>query len=85
MVPTEILAEQHYTSLKRMFNDKLNIGLLTGSSTAKERRELLEQLRLGEIDILLGTHALIQEGVDFKDFHKVSTFSYLFSFCDTFI
>lgn len=67
MVPTEILAEQHYTSLKRMFNDKLNIGLLTGSSTVKERKELLEQLRLGKIDILLGTHALIQEGVDFKD------------------
>lgn len=67
MVPTEILAEQHYTSLKRMFNDKLEIGLLTGSTTAKERRELLARLIAGEIDILLGTHALIQEGVDFKD------------------
>ena len=67
MVPTEILAEQHYTSLKRMFNDKLEVGLLTGSTTAKNRRELLERLIAGEIDILLGTHALIQEGVDFKD------------------
>lgn len=67
MVPTEILAEQHYTSLKRMFAGKLEIGLLTGSSTAKERRELLERLLIGEIDILLGTHALIQEGVEFKD------------------
>lgn len=67
MVPTEILAEQHYTSLKRMFAGKLEVGLLTGSSTAKERRELLERLLIGEIDILLGTHALIQEGVGFKD------------------
>src|SRR5699024_5437818 len=67
MVPTEILAEQHYTSLKRMFHNKLKIGLLTGSTTAKERREILALLRSGEINILLGTHALIQQGVDFKN------------------
>ncbi len=67
MVPTEILAEQHYISLKRMFADRLEVGLLTGSSTIKERRELLERLNTGKIDILLGTHALIQEGVEFKD------------------
>lgn len=67
MVPTEILAEQHFTSLKRMFSNRLEIDLLTGSSTVKEKRDVLERLQAGEIDILIGTHALIQEGVEFKN------------------
>lgn len=67
MVPTEILAEQHFTSLKRMFSNRLEVDLLTGSSTVKEKRDVLERLETGEIDILIGTHALIQEGVEFKN------------------
>src|SRR5699024_3325777 len=57
----------HFTSLKRMFSNRLEIDLLTGSSTVKEKRDVLERLQAGEIDILIGTHALIQEGVEFKN------------------
>ena len=67
MVPTEILAEQHYQSLTRIFEADVSISLLTGSTKKKARDELLQDLALGNIDILIGTHALIQEGVAFKD------------------
>lgn len=67
MAPTELLAEQHYKSLKNLFGDlDINIGLLTGSTKTKERNEILEQLQDGTIDILMGTHALIQPDVIFK-------------------
>ncbi|TVP87949.1 MAG: ATP-dependent DNA helicase RecG [Alkalicoccus sp.] len=74
MVPTEILAEQHTDSLKSLFKDlPVKIGHLSGSSKAKERRETLEKLSAGDIDIIIGTHALIQEGVDFKNLGLVIT------------
>lgn len=66
MVPTEILAQQHLESLNQLFDPlEVKLALLTGSTKVSQREEILEQLRLGEIDIIVGTHALIQEGVDF--------------------
>ena len=68
MAPTEILAEQHFNSLKAIFLPfNIQIALLTGSTKAKERREILESLQNGTIDILIGTHALIQEDVIFNN------------------
>ena len=67
MAPTEILAEQHFNSFMKMFsNSTIEIALLTSSTKTKERREILERLALGEIDLLVGTHALIQDDVVFK-------------------
>ncbi|UFU01363.1 ATP-dependent DNA helicase RecG [Radiobacillus kanasensis] len=66
MVPTEILAEQHYDSLKNTFDDTVSIALLTGSVKGKKRKEILEKVAQKEIDILIGTHALIQEDVVFN-------------------
>lgn len=68
MAPTEILAQQHFESLKTML-DKIpvKIGILTGSSSAKAKREILEATREGEITILTGTHALIEDTVQFKN------------------
>lgn len=74
MVPTEILAQQHTESLQQLFDPlEIKLGLLTGSTKARERREILEQLQTGEIDVLVGTHALIQEGVDFQQLGLVIT------------
>ncbi|EMF0108654.1 ATP-dependent DNA helicase RecG [Enterococcus hirae] len=74
MVPTEILAQQHMESLLRLFDaQEIKLALLTGSTKAKERRELLELLEQGEIDIVVGTHALIQEGVEFQHLGLVIT------------
>ena len=68
MAPTEILARQHFNSLKEVVGDGLvNIELLTGSVKAKQRRAIHEGLENGEIDILIGTHALIEEVVQFKN------------------
>ena len=66
MVPTEILAEQHLQSLTSLFPN-LSILLLTGSLKTAERRERLELIQTGQIDLIVGTHALIQEGVHFHD------------------
>lgn len=69
MAPTEILAEQHYKYLKEIFKDyQINIELLTSSITGKTRNEILTNLEKGAIDIIVGTHALISEGVNF---HKL--------------
>ncbi len=67
MAPTEILAQQHYTNLKR-YADKMNISiaLLTGSTKKSERTKLHDKLRSGEMQILIGTHALIEEEVQFR-------------------
>lgn len=66
MAPTEILANQHFKTLSK-FMEPLNVkvALLTGSSTKKERKEIAEQLENGEIKILIGTHALIEDNVKF--------------------
>ena len=66
MVPTEILAEQHLQSLTSLF-PSLRILLLTGSLKAAERRDRLDLIQTGQVDLIVGTHALIQEGVHFHD------------------
>lgn len=68
MAPTEILAGQHYEGLKE-YADKLGLGIakLTGSSKTSERRKIHEGLLSGEIKILVGTHALIEDTVQFKN------------------
>ncbi|WP_442589797.1 ATP-dependent DNA helicase RecG [Pedobacter sp. AW31-3R] len=68
MAPTEILARQHYHSIASLLGDKLvKVAILTGNSTKKQRTVLHEQLENGEIDILVGTHALIEDKVVFKN------------------
>lgn len=68
MAPTEILARQHIQSLKSMLGDlPINIGVLTGSSSAKEKREMLQQCADGTLHIITGTHALIEDKVQFKN------------------
>jgi ATP-dependent DNA helicase RecG len=84
MAPTEILAEQHFRTLKALFGANgssglvasarpgfldrpMRIAMLTGSLKAKEKRELYESIEAGEIDVICGTHALIQGGVRFHD------------------
>ena len=68
MAPTEILARQHAESLEEFFNDyDINIELLVGNIPAKKKEEILLNLKEGKIDILIGTHALIQENVEFKN------------------
>lgn len=73
MVPTEILAEQHAESLVGLFGERMNVALLTGSVKGKKRKLLLEQLKTGEIDCLIGTHALIQDDVMFHNVGLVIT------------
>lgn len=74
MVPTEVLAEQHFNELTKLFKPyKLRVGLLTGSLAAKERRLIYERLKNGEIDIIIGTHALITEKVEYKNLGLVIT------------
>ena len=67
MAPTEILAEQHSRNIQRILaTTKCRVGLLTGRKRAKEKSAMQESIRNGEIDIVLGTHALIQESVAFS-------------------
>ena len=74
MVPTEILAEQHMESLVQLFDPlEVRIALLTGSTKTKMRREILTELANGELDVLIGTHALIQEDVSFHNLGLVIT------------
>ncbi|MFH1286417.1 MAG: ATP-dependent DNA helicase RecG [Candidatus Magasanikbacteria bacterium] len=79
MAPTEILAKQHYESLVALLGEKVSIGLLTRSefsifnfqfyekSKAGKKREVLGSIARGEVDIVIGTHALLSENVEFKD------------------
>ncbi|MDP4156412.1 MAG: ATP-dependent DNA helicase RecG [Bacillota bacterium] len=74
MVPTEILAEQHAESLNEMLDPfGVRCALLTSSIKGKQRKELLSQLAQGEIDVLIGTHALIQDEVTFHKLGLVIT------------
>ncbi|MGN0487094.1 MAG: ATP-dependent DNA helicase RecG [Acutalibacteraceae bacterium] len=67
MAPTEILAGQHFNTLSAMMKDTgLKVALLTGSATAKSKREIKQAVAQGEIDILVGTHALLSEDVAFS-------------------
>lgn len=66
MVPTEVLASQHYKSLEQMLNGfGIKVCLLVGSMTAKEKREAYERIKLHQVDVIIGTHALIQEKVEY--------------------
>ena len=68
MAPTEILATQHYNGLTELLGEDIcNIKLLTGSTTTKERRIIHQELEDGTLDILIGTHALIEDKVKFKN------------------
>lgn len=68
MAPTEILARQHYASIVELVGDSLvRVDILTGSTTKKQRTKLHAALEAGEIDILVGTHALIEDKVVFKN------------------
>ncbi|MDH5825101.1 ATP-dependent DNA helicase RecG [Sphingobacterium faecium] len=68
MAPTEILATQHYTGLKELLGEDIcNIKLLTGSTSIKQRRIIHEELENGTLDILIGTHALIEDKVKFQN------------------
>ncbi|MCC6181858.1 MAG: ATP-dependent DNA helicase RecG, partial [Bacteroidia bacterium] len=67
MAPTEILAKQHYETISNLVKPLgLSVSLLTGSTKTKERREILEKLQNGNINILIGTHALIEDSVQFN-------------------
>ncbi len=65
LAPTEVLARQNYEAAKHAFPD-YNVGLITGSMTAKEKREMKGAVKLGIINILVGTHALLEDDVEFK-------------------
>ncbi len=76
MAPTEVLARQHYESLLKLNKEHglhVHPVLLTGSVTAKDRREIYAQIESGEADIVIGTHALIQEKVAYKSLSLVIT------------
>src|SRR3546814_9633871 len=67
MAPTELLAEQHFQTLKRLFAEEggPSVALLTSSVAGETRSRLLEDLARQQLDVVIGTHALIEEGVDF--------------------
>src|SRR6202045_1406256 len=68
MAPTEVLARQHFNTITRLAAlARINVAILTGRERGRERSAILEQLALGEIHILVGTHALFQEQVEFRD------------------
>ncbi len=72
MAPTEVLAEQHFISISTALKDlPVNVVLLTGSQGAQERRAAMEAVRSGEAHVVVGTHALIQRGVEFDDLSLV--------------
>jgi len=72
MAPTEILAEQHYFYFRRLLAPvEYRVDLLKGSLSAKEKKQAHERIRSGETQIAIGTHALVQEGVEFKNLSLV--------------
>lgn len=74
MAPTEILAVQHYEEAKKIFSKyKLNIALLTSSTSNKDKKTVYEELENGKIDLIIGTQALIQENVKYKKLGLVIT------------
>ena len=72
MAPTEILIKQHYENIKKILAD-LNIEILTGSTTKKDRNKIIENLKNGQIDILLSTHSVLNDDVVFKNIGLVVT------------
>ncbi|HXE79345.1 MAG TPA: ATP-dependent DNA helicase RecG [Vicinamibacterales bacterium] len=67
MAPTEILAEQHFNTITRLLSGRrYRVGLLTGHQSASERRAIRKALAAGEIDLVVGTHALVQKAIQFR-------------------
>ena len=74
MAPTEILAKQHFTSIKEYFKEyDINIALLTGSLTKKQKENIYNQISNGKIDIVIGTHALLNDNLNFQNLGLVIT------------
>ena len=76
MVPTEVLARQHFESFQTLVREQwldIPVVLLTGSNTAKEKRLIYENIREGKTSVIIGTHALIQEAVQYRDLALVIT------------
>ena len=74
MAPTEILAQQHYHGLSRLLEPLgMRLGLLCGSMTAREKRDIKERIALGMVDLIIGTHALISKDVDLPNLALVVT------------
>lgn len=74
MVPTEILAEQHYATIKDLLKDfNVNVALLVGNCSPKEKERIYRDLKAGKVDIIIGTHALIQETLEFLNLGLVIT------------
>ena len=74
MVPTEVLAKQHYNNITKLFKDKnINVQLLVGSMKKKEKEEIYKQIRDGICNIVIGTHALIQDDIVYKNLGLVIT------------
>lgn len=72
LAPTEVLATQHYENFTSLFKD-INVGLLVGSLTKKEKDNILLKLRNNEIDLLIGTHAMLEDNVEFSNIGLVVT------------
>lgn len=74
MAPTDILANQHYINITKMFEGyNIKVGLLTGKLKAKEKKEIYSKIAAGELDIIVGTHALFSEDVVYKNLGLVIT------------
>lgn len=76
LVPTSVLATQHYFNLQELLNTlgiELKIALLQGSTKNSEKKEIKERLKDGEIDLIIGTHALLEEDVEFRDLGLIIT------------
>lgn len=74
MAPTEILAEQHFRSMEKLFTPMgMEVALLTGSMTVKEKRELRERIAAGSVDFVVGTHALLSDTTVFSNLSLVVT------------
>ena len=67
MVPTEILAKQHYTFASDLFGKDISIELLTGKTEYKQKKSTLENIKQNKIKLIIGTHALFQKKVDYKN------------------
>lgn len=74
MAPTEILATQHYENFKKLFKDyNINVSLLMGKLSLKEKKKIYNDLKLGKIDVIIGTHALISDVVTYNNLGLVIT------------
>ena len=73
LAPTEVLANQHYENFKNVFGNKIRVALLTGSNTKKEKEDIINRLKSNEIDLLIGTHAILEDNVGFNNIGLVIT------------